>query len=46
MELQGLSTGFWGSGELVIQDFQIKAYRYIPLRQTIVLFLAAMNGEL
>lgn len=44
MMLDGESKVFWGSG-LSTGDFN-RIYEYTPLRQNIVLFCAAMNGEL
>lgn len=37
-------TGFWGSG--LGQDNFNRINKFTPLRQTIVLFMAAMAGEL
>lgn len=41
---KGLSMGWWAS-ELKTDDSN-KRYTFTPLRQTIVLFCAAINGEL
>lgn len=42
----GFSSMFWGSGLMVSDDhFQIW-YSFTPMRQTILLFMAAMNNEL
>lgn len=44
LDAEHLSTGWWGSG-LDWQDSK-KYTSFTPLRQTIVLFMAAINGEL
>lgn len=41
---EGLSFGYWSSG-LLLNDSN-KFFQFTPLRQTIVLFMAAMNNEL
>jgi len=42
---EGLPVAYWGCGCRYGSLYE-RAYKYTPLRQTIVLFLAAMNGEL
>lgn len=37
---------YWGSGLSVDDGYQKRAYEFTELRQTIVLFCAAMNNEL
>lgn len=37
---------FWGSGLHIQSSLDRKSYDFTPLRQTIVLFCAAINGEL
>ncbi len=44
LEKDGLSTSYWASGQDK-NDYD-NNYAFTPLRQTIVLFLAAMNDEL
>lgn len=44
LEKEGLSKGWWASG-LGINDLN-KYDAFTPLRQTIVLFMAAINNEL
>lgn len=44
MDWRNLSLGWWAS-ELRMDDPK-KHYTFTPLRQTIVLFCAAINGEL
>lgn len=41
LEWEGHSRAYWGSGSA-----DMGWYQFTPLRQTIVLFMAAMNGEL
>lgn len=44
MNQEDKSTGYWGSG---VKYNNIRKYcGFTPLRQTIVLFMAAMNNEL
>lgn len=38
------SAGWWGAG--LPSDDPDRHYKFTPLRQTIVLFMAAINGEL
>lgn len=49
LRAEGLFTGYWGSGisfrEAVSTDIDLQ-FDFTPLRQTIVLFMAAMNREL
>ena len=48
LEQEGISTTYWGSGlsdQLFFQGDRLET-EFTPLRQTIVLFLAAMNEEL
>jgi hypothetical protein len=40
------SIEYWGSGLKYSDDVIEKMYSFTPLRQTIVLLMAAMNGEL
>lgn len=40
------STVFWAHGVPGITKTDSRAYTFTPIRQTIVLFLAAMNNEL
>lgn len=40
----GIYTGYWASG-MDVFDFR-KHYTYTPLRQTIVLLICAMEGEI
>lgn len=40
------STVFWAHGIPGVLDVESRAYTFTPLRQTIVLFMAAMNNEL
>jgi hypothetical protein len=45
--VEGTSYGYWASGLLTHPDnLNERMYGFTPLRQTIVLFLAAMNNEL
>jgi len=44
LNADNLSVAYWGSG--LYWDDPRKLYAFTELRQTIVLFLAAMNGEL
>lgn len=44
IQRQGLSSGYWGSG-LSSEDHN-RLFTFTPLRQTIVLFMAAINNEL
>jgi hypothetical protein len=44
LSIEGKAIGFWGSG--VSTWDTNKYYSFTPLRQTIVLFMAAMNNEL
>lgn len=41
---EGFSTGYWASGFKTYE--RNKSYTFTPLRQTIVLFMAALNDEL
>lgn len=43
---EGYSNGWWGSGMLLMDGHDEKRYSFTTLRQTIVLFMAAMNDEL
>lgn len=43
---QGLSTWYWASGLNRRTNYSDIAYTFTPLRQTIVLFMAAINNEL
>lgn len=43
---EGLSRSYWGSGLSDMEDLNILREAFTPLRQTIVLFMAAMNSEL
>lgn len=44
---EGYSNGWWGSGVPVCSiNTEEKWFGFTPLRQTIVLFMAAMNNEL
>lgn len=43
---EGLSTFYWGSGISKYNQYDEIAYVFTPLRQTIVLFMAAINNEL
>jgi hypothetical protein len=43
---EGLSKGCWGSGLPLIEDnADRRFYEFTPLRQTIILLCAALNGE-
>ena len=43
---EGLSTLYWGSGLPAILSDREKSLPFTELRQTIVLFMAAINNEL
>lgn len=43
---EGYIVSFWGSGLHRNHSFDAVQYGFTPLRQTIVLFMAAMNNEL
>ncbi len=42
---KGYSTSYWGLG-VITNDYDILYDAFSPLRQTIVLFMAAINNEL
>lgn len=46
LEEEELLTGYWGSGLRYYNLPHDKAYKFTPLRQTLVLLLAAINNEL
>jgi hypothetical protein len=46
LDKEGLDSAYWGSGLPVTYRKWERMYSFTPLRQTIVLLLAAMNDEL
>ncbi len=46
IHLELLSSIYWGSGLSVIDDSEKRMWSFTHLRQTIILFCAAINGEL
>jgi hypothetical protein len=46
LKMQCLSSSYWAYGGGVMDRGYEKMFSFTELRQTIVLFLAAMNGEL
>lgn len=46
LEQENLSTVYWGSGLSIDAPIQERRYKFTPLRQNLVLLLAAINEEL
>jgi hypothetical protein len=46
LQKKNMSTAYWGSGMTIYSNDKLRYYSFTPLRQTILLFLAAINNEL
>jgi hypothetical protein len=46
MRLNGLSDAFWASGLSDRESYYLLSTPFTPLRQTIVLFICAIHGEI